>query len=258
MKNLNAIIKQAIDDIAKNGMTDTAIQYWVSLFKKTALRTAFKHTPASVIEPHLRKLFNKEVTSGKLLKRHGGIAPLKLKSIEPQFRNMLTNRIKANINLIVLERPNSIDVSTARLSGWLMNGVQQDVPLPDVYKNITKPISKQLNYEHRRRAIDQGHKMLAAIDETLAVQGGAIVAVWHAHPPTSYYQSRPDHWKRNKEPFVIRDSWAYKDGLLKKGENGFMEDIPEQPAQAINCTCYYEYLYTIAEVKRKYPHLIKE
>lgn len=254
---LNDIIKRAFIDIKANGIKADTIAYWLRLYRQAASGKAFIHTPASVIEPQLRAIFKREVTSGNIIKRHGGIAPLTLKAVQPKFRQLLEDRIKSNIQLIKLERPNSIDVSTARFSRWMLDGLQMDVTLPEAYKSIQRPITDQLAYEHRRRAIDQGTKMLAAIDEVLAVQGGAIVAVWHSHPPTAYYQARPEHWALNKKAFVIKGGWAYQKGLLKKGDNGFMEDLPSQPAHEIYCSCYYEHLYTIAEVKRKYPELIK-
>jgi hypothetical protein len=182
-----------------------------------------------------------------------------VQQIQPEYRSILDDMIRNSINLIKLEREQgSIELSTLRFSQWLSSVPPGQDKIPDFYdlpavKAITAPIDRQLDYEHRRRAIDQGHKMIANINAVTAMQAGAIAAVWHAHPKTVSYDARPEHWARNEHLYVMRDSWAVKDGLLKKTNAMWLEDIQDPPTVPVNCTCFYSYQYSVTKVLKKYP-----
>ena len=260
---LKELIKKALDETSQNGWTPASIAFWANEFRKQASATVFNKSPESVISPYLNNLFKKEITDNKLLERNPGIDRFTLERIKPQFRRILEDRIRANINLIVLERPASIEISTARFSGWLMSfdGKQAKLPPADelpVFQNITKPMLDQKSYEHSRRAIDQGHKMIRAIDLTIAEQGGAIAAIWHAHKTTAYFTARPDHWKRDGEIYVFKNSDIADKGLVKKGPNVWLEDIPDPPALLINCVCYWEFIYSVSTLAKLAPDRITQ
>jgi len=258
---INEFIRQSFERVMTEGWTPELIALIAGEYRRLVSVGTFNKTPQQSIEPYLNNLFKKEIESGKLLKRNEGIDRFTLERIKPQFRQLLEDRVKANIQLIKLERSNSIDVSTARFSGWLMSfdGGQEKIPpakqLP-AFQNITKPMLEQKSYEHSRRAIDQGHKMLRAIDSVVAEQGGAIAAVWHAHPPTSFYDARKEHWARDGEIFVYKNSPAMEKGLVKKGSNPYFEDLPDPPAFLINCTCWTKNIYSLSALHRIAPELL--
>ena len=255
---LNQFIKQTLAHVMRDGFTPESIALFADQYRKLASAGAFGRTPRQAIEPYLNAIFKREVTSGRLLERNKGIDTFTYERIKPQFRQLLEDRIRANIDLIVLERNTAIDISTNRFSGWLMSfdGVQQKLPqakdLP-VFKNITKPMQKQKDYEHRRRSIDQGHKMIAAINSVVAEQGGAIAAVWHSHKKTDYYDARPEHTKRDGVVYCYKTSPATVRGLVKKGNEPWVEDLPDPPALLINCTCYFTQIYNVSELAKIAP-----
>lgn len=260
---LKELIKKALYDTSQNGWTPSSIAFWANEFRKLSNLTVFNKSPESVVSPYLNYLFKKEITGSKLIDRNPGIDRYTLERIRPQFRRILEDRIKANINLIALERPASIEVSTARFSGWLMSldGKQEKLPKADelpIFQNITKPMLEQKSYEHSRRAIDQGHKMLRAIDLTIAEQGGAIAGIWHAHKTTAYFTARPEHWKRDGEIYIFKNSDVAEKGLVKKGHNVWLEDIPDPPALLINCVCYWEFIYSFSDLAKIAPDRITQ
>ncbi|CAB4132067.1 hypothetical protein UFOVP136_28 [uncultured Caudovirales phage] len=255
---INEFIRSALDRVMEHGWTPELIALIASEYRQLIGSNAFNKSPQQSIEPYLNNIFKREIDSGNLLKRNPDIDRFTLERIKPQFRSMLEDRIKANIQLIKLERANSIDVSTARLSGWLMsfNGVQEKLPpakeLP-AFQSITRPMREQKSYEHSRRAIDQGHKLIRAIDATIAEQGGAIAAVWHSHKKTAYYDARPEHTAREGEIYIYKNSPAIKNGLVKKGDNPYFEDLPDPPALLINCTCWAKSVYSLNGLYRIAP-----
>jgi len=259
--NLNQFIRQALDDVIRKGWTPESVAVWASNFRKLALQLAFNKTPEQVVAPYLRYLYKREIESGKVLQRNKGLGHFTYERIKPEFRRLLEDRIRANIDLITMERPNAVDVATARFSGWLMSfdGTQEKLPpakeLP-AFKNILKPITEQKSYEHSRRAIDQGHKMLRAIDSVIAEQGGAVAAIWHAHPKTSTYDARKEHWARDGKVYIYKNSDLVEKGLVKKGDEPWVEDITDPPAFLVNCTCFFSNEYSLNGLYRIAPHLL--
>ena len=258
---INDFIRQSLERVIRGGWTPELVAILASEYRRLVDDSEFNKTPQQAIEPYLNGLFKREIESGKLLKRNVGIDRFTFERIKPQFRQLLENRIKANIQLIKLERSNSIDVSTARFSGWLMSvdGVQEKLPpakqLP-AFQNITRPMREQKSYEHSRRSQDQGHKLIRSIDATIAEQGGAIAAIWHAHQPTAIYDARKEHWARDGKIYLYKNSPAMEKGLVKKGVNGYVEDITDPPALPINCTCYFSNIYSLNKLNRIAPELL--
>jgi hypothetical protein len=263
MVKIKRLIKAAFVEVARNGWTPESIARLAGMFRNEALNSAFPQRPEQVVKPYLDSLFKKEIESGKFLKHHKGIQAFTVDRLQPDYRAMLDSMNRASIDLIVLERPNSIDVSTARFSSWLTGIPKGQQVIPDLYdlpavKAITKPIDNQLSYEHSRRAIDQGHKLLTNINTVTALQGGAIAGVWHAHQKTDIYDARPEHWARNDKIYIMRDSWAHQEGLVKKTNGMWLEDIPDPPSVPVNCTCFWEYQYQIEALAKRYQEALTQ
>ena len=263
MVKIKRLIKDAFIEVARNGWTPESIARLAGMFRNEALLTAFPQKPEQVVKPYLDALFKKEIESKRFLKHHKGIGSFTVNRLMPDYRAMLDSMNRASIDLIVLERPNSIDVSTARFSSWLMGIPKGHQVIPDLYnlpavKAITKPIDNQLSYEHSRRAIDQGHKLLTNINTVTALQGGAFAGIWHAHAKTNSYDARPEHWARNENLYIMRDGWAHKEGLVKKTNGMWLEDIPDPPSVPVNCTCFWEYEYQLEGIADKYPEALTQ
>ena len=91
-------------------------------------------------------------------------------------------------------------------------------------------------------AIDQGHKLSAAVAHVVAIGSGAIGAVWHDRGEHDHgYDARPEHLKRSGTLFLVRDSWAMTEGIIRRAGLRYTDEI-EQPAELPFCSCFYEYL----------------
>jgi hypothetical protein len=249
---LTQIINNAFQDVSESGWTPESIARWASVFRDGA-GGYFKTSPDHAVRPAIERFYKKQMAKGAFYERHEGISKLTVEQIEPEFRQLLDNAIRNSINLIKLERDNgSIEVSTRRFSAWLSGVKQGQEAMPDKTL-ILAPLSKQLKYEISRRGIDQGMKVMANIDSVIAQQGGAIACIWHSHAKTPAYQARPEHWARNNKLYIIRDSWAVEQGLLKKQNDFWVEEIPDPPSVPVFCSCFFEYVYSLERLYQLHP-----
>ena len=83
----------------------------------------------------------------------------------------------------------------------------------------------------------------------MVAQGqGAIAGIWHDRGEYDHgYDARPEHLARSGKLFLVRDSWALTEGLIKKGGLTYMDEI-EQVAELPYCSCSYEYIDTPRDV----------
>jgi hypothetical protein len=254
-QRLKNFIKNSLARVLRDGWTPELLAQLMSEYEALAQSSVLSMTPRATLNPMVA-MFQSEIANDKILKRHPDISRVTFDMIQPQFRQILNDRIHANIDLIVLDRANSIGVSTRRFGDWLVNTqpLQGKVDMKPIYSNVGKPI-EQVKFEEARRAIDQGHKMSRAIDETLAEQSGAIAAIWNGNVKTKTYDARPEHTERDGKIFVYRGGWAATDGLIKKGDNDWIEDLEDPPAHLINCTCKFQYVYSLRKLYRLAPEL---
>ena len=106
----------------------------------------------------------------------------------------------------------------------------------------------QVKFEARRVAVDQGMKLASACAHVASIQAGAIAAIWMdrgVHDPS--YDARPEHLKRSGTMFLVRDSWAQNDGLIRKGGLQYTDEI-EQPAELVYCSCAYQYVTALRDL----------
>jgi hypothetical protein len=103
---------------------------------------------------------------------------------------------------------------------------------------------QSLPYISRRVLIDQGHRLTATINSVLAHDGGAIAAKWRHHHVT---YPRPIHLARDGKIFLIRNSWAHQQGFVKRGENGYTDEI-EMVGELPYCRCTYQWLYALRQL----------
>jgi hypothetical protein len=78
------------------------------------------------------------------------------------------------------------------------------------------------------------------------------------HEPTAIVCKAPDldYREEHKElalqserqPFLIRNSWAHRQGLLEVRGATFTDELEVQPGQAPYCRCYYLYLYSLNDL----------
>lgn len=253
MSTFQDTLRAAIADILQNGYSSQEqLKNWMERLYMSA-----KHSllPVSQVQMRLANalttVYQRQVNSDKFMRKHMGLSQFTVEQLRPKLKHELDRRILASADLIKLNREASIQRTLHRFAGWAtsiqVGGTRSELKAP-LDKKLRRSFAS-LPFEERRVIIDQGHKLVSAINSIVAEDGGAIAAVWHSHWRETGYDYRPRHKQFDKRVFVIRDSWAMRDGMMKK-DGRFYTDQIEQPAVEINCRCYYSYLYNLADLPR--------
>lgn len=205
-----------------------------------------------ILSDILGSVYARDFNSG-IAKRVPGVSRYTLERIAPYLRAELDKRIFAGVDLIKLQKRSATEKTLQRFAGWTSSvppgGLPPDTSMRDAAREIGMPVA-QLKYERRRLAIDAGQKLIAAVASIVAENEGAIAAIWHDRgADDGSYDARPEHLKRSGKLFLIKDSWAIADGLIRRGAAPYTDSI-EQPAYFVYCSCWYEYITS--------PHRIPE
>lgn len=165
--------------------------------------------------------------------------------LKPVLREELDRRIAASASLIKLNRGKMITECIQRFSGWATSE-------SDVAKLITPPravltLNKQDNdFLIRRVRIDQTQKLRANIAEIAAHEMGAIAFEWEGQDD---HRERMSHRKRNGKTFLIRDSWAHKQGLIKPAADVAWNDFDDgPPGIPVFCRCHARYIFDLDDL----------
>lgn len=241
-------ITEALNDVIDNGFDSAErIEYWTRRIRAAALMSM---TPPHVLEQTLqatmRAIYQAKVERGGILKFHPGVSKFTLERVKPRLRAELDRRLMASANLIKLNRASAIEKTLQRFSGWATSipaGGSDAVDKVDTKTDIRKALAS-LPFEERRVSIDQGHKLVANLNNILAVDGGALAAEWHSHWRQAHYNYRRDHKERDEKIYVIRDNWALSRGLMKTDGHQYTDQITA-PGEEVFCRCSYRYLYSL-------------
>lgn len=243
------ILSDAIKDMLLHGYDSALrVQRWTD-----KLRYALESETANPTEINQRiiKEFTGKFDSTlkKAPRPSDGLTRSKIDRIRPELRGELDRRIKASADLIKLNRFQMIDRTEQRFQGWATSIPKGGTDLYGMQKakaGIIKPL-KQLSFEERRVMIDQGHKMAANINATIAEGSGAIAAIWRSRYRQEGYNYRPDHKDRDGKVYAIRNNWAMEEGLMKVGSAGYTDEI-EMVAELPLCRCSYSYIYSLRKL----------
>lgn len=244
-KTPNQIIAEAVKDLTENGFTPARVQKWVALLRISI--------PAYLRTGAFQKILKSRYDRATQLKTMRKIAPsvptYRLEQIRPDLRKELEYRIAASADLIKLNKEAAVQKTLQRFSGWASSVPIDGTRVADkneIKAHINKPL-KQLDYEERRLANDQGLKLVSNINEIIAKQTRAIAAQWYSNWPQANYDYRIDHKERDGKIYAIRGNWAIEKGLMKVGENGYTDQITK-PAEEINCRCRYTYITSLRDL----------
>lgn len=245
------ILTEAVADITEHGFdSQTRIDFWMEKLRKAAQETL---RPPSVMEQMLRDalgaLYRKLVERGGILRLNPGVTRFTLEKVKPVLRAELDRRIMASAQLIRLNREQAIAKTLQRFSGWstsVPKGGSGAVDRRETKDDIRKSLAR-LPFEERRVLIDQGHKFASALNQTLALDAGAIAAKWHSNWRQAGYDYREDHRERDGHVYAVRGAWAIDKGLMKIGPNGYTDEITK-PAEEPFCRCTYQYLYNLRDL----------
>lgn len=251
----NETVAAAIKDLEKHGFdSQERVAKWERLIKRAAERSM---TPLGQMETMLREayraLYRRMIERGEVLQLHPGVSRYTLSLLKPELKKELDRRLMGAASLIKLDREEMIQRTVRRFSGWatsLPAGGSDTVKVKVESDKLRKSMSG-LSFTERRVMIDQGHKLTANLNDIIAKDGGAVAAIWCSHYKQANYDYRTEHKERAIEslrrPYLIADSWAIRDGYIKKTGATFTNEIT-QPGEEVYCRCWYKYLYTFARL----------
>lgn len=254
MNTFTRTVRDAVKFFLLNGYSSREeLERWQALIRQAAEgETADDYL--AMVTRSLTKSYDLQVTRAGALKRHKGITRFTINYLEPKLRTELDRRILSSVDLIQLNRRKAIDTTLSRFSGWAssiptadsiaLTGVQGT--MLDTAQHIQKS-AEQVDFEARRVMIDQNHKLIANIDNVIATSNNAIAAIWHSHWRQSGYDFRKDHKERDQLFYLIRGNWAQKNGYVKAGPAGYLDEIT-QPGEEVFCRCYVTYIYNLRSI----------
>lgn len=245
------VVNAAVADMIEHGYdSQERVDRWMAAIRAAAVGSL---VPESVLAETLRQSFRasyrRQVEGGELARRNPGIARFTIQNVEPRLRAELDRRIMASAQLIKLNRTEAVEKTLRRFSGWSTSIPAGGTDQADrrAVKNDVKKAMRQLPYVERRVLIDQGHKFVAALSETVAVGGGAIAGVWHSRWRQAGYDYREDHKERDRLVYAVRGNWAIERGLMKAGPAGYTDQITK-PGEEVFCRCSYSFLYNLRDL----------
>ncbi|HGL7017176.1 Uncharacterised protein [Klebsiella pneumoniae] len=257
MKTFTRTVREAVKFFLRNGYTSRQeLEQWQAIIRQAA-ESETDDDYMSMVSDRLRKTYDLQVSKARALERHKGLSRFTLNYMEPKLRSELDRRILASADLIKLNRTAAINKTVQRFSGWATS-----IPVQDYVGGGLSPSSRsgvnyncdhiqksaqQVDYEARRVMIDQSHKLIANIDNIIATSNNAIAAEWHSHWRQAGYDYREDHKERDKLVYLIRGNWAQKNGYVKAGPAGYLDEIT-QPGEEVFCRCYVTYLYNLRSI----------
>jgi hypothetical protein len=236
-------VSAAVADLAEHGYdSEERLQYWVETIRQSALEQMVSE---AVLDEQLRRVlagtYERLINRGLILRHHPGVSRFTLELVKPKLRAELDRRILASANLIKLNRQQTIADTLRRFQGWAtsipVGGAKVDKV--ETKNDVRKELAGQ-SFRERRVLIDQGHKLVSAINSILATDGGAIAALWRSHFRQVHYDFRPDHRDRDARykgadwVYAIRGNWALQQRLMKAGRAGYTDQIT-QPGEEVYC-----------------------
>lgn len=257
MKTFTRTVREAVKFFLRNGYTSRQeLEQWQAIIRQAAeIETDDDYM--SMVSDRLRKTYDLQVSKAGALERHKGLSLFTLNYMEPKLRSELDRRILASADLIKLNRTAAINKTVQRFSGWATSIPVQDYVGGGLSASSRSGIvanaqhiqksAEQVDYEARRVMIDQSHKLIANIDNIIATSNNAIAAEWHSHWRQPGYDYREDHKERDKLVYLIRGNWAQKNGYVKAGPAGYLDEIT-QPGEEVFCRCYVTYLYNLRSI----------
>lgn len=244
-ESVNDVLRLAIAEFAETGfVSKDRLELWL-----TRLRAALERELGSLsaIDASVRQTlgasFSRLIERGGVARYVPGVSRYTLEMVNPQLRAELDRRIMASADLIKLHRGEAVDRTVRRLSGWATSippGGAAEANRRETRSAIVRDVVKY-RFERRRVDIDQSHKLIANVSHIVAVDGGAIAGIWHDHGEhDKSYNARKEHLARAGKYYVVRGSWAHKEGLINKGD-GFLDEF-EGAGQLPLCRCWVQYI----------------
>lgn len=244
-------LTDAINDIIVAGYNSIErVESWLKKIREAAVESL---TPPSVLQDALaatlRAIYRSKVERGSILQFHPSLPRFTLEQVKPKLRAELDRRIMTSVGLIRLNREKMVSDTVQRLAGFLTSippGGSDAVNRAEVKEAIRKPLGS-LPFLERRVIVDQSHKLVANLNNILAEDSGAIALMWRSHWRQRNYDYREDHKERDGRVYLIRDSWAQQQGLVRANDNGYYDEITAV-GEEVYCRCFAVYIYSLGRL----------
>lgn len=233
------VLAAAIADISTRGYVDeTQLNLWLGRLRNAAERELGADWAIDEdVRRGMTSLFDRFVDGIKLPQRiEGGVGRFTKAQIKPRLYAELDRRILADADLIKLHKREAVERTLRRFSGFATSiqiGGDPTVDRQEVRQAIGMDV-RNYKFVKRRCDTDQGHKLISNVAELVALDVGAIAGKWNDHGEAdTHYNARKEHMERSGKIYLIRGSWADKEGLLIP-VNGYSDQITK-PGQEVSC-----------------------
>ena len=238
----------AINDFMRYGFdSQKRLETWVKKLRESAVKSLITEKQMQKeVERALHTAFTRLVTKGGLVNKD--VSKFTIDKLKPKMRAELDRRIMASANLIQFNREETISNTLRRFAGWATSipiGGTEAVDKVAEKKAIRKDLA-MMPFTDRRVIIDQTHKLIANINDIVAVDAGAIAAKWHSNWKQANYDYREDHKERDELVYLIKGSWAIEKGYIKP-INGYTDSVTT-PGEEVYCRCRYQYIYHVGKL----------
>jgi hypothetical protein len=244
-------LRAAIADFVDHGFdSQERLDFWLNELKIHAERfLANKVQRENALAMAFEAIYRRLISSRGILRYHPGVSAMTLQHVAPLFRAELERRIMVSADMIRVNRAQAISDTLERFRGWASSIPDGGTRAEDKRETRVKLAKNfnQLSYRERFVANDQGHKFAAALNQTLADQNGAIALRWASRWRALNYHYRPDHKERDGQVYLMRNSWAQRQGLVKPGEAGYYDEVTAV-GQEPNCRCSAVFIYALSRL----------
>ena len=257
--SFDEVLTEAVNYFVMRGFDDPdSLTYWSKrleiaarkeLMSTTALRRNMKDALAAE--------YRRQIERGLILSYHAGLSKQALVTLRADLKLILAKRLSAANALVTLNREEDIAATLRKFTGWA-SSLPSSSSLNANRSEIRHDIKRALvSAKHRESnlVLDQRHKLHAGLNAAIAQGGGAIGAIWVSHHTIANYDYREIHRdlaiESQHTPFLIRNSWAHKQGLLNATGAKFTDQLEHQPGQLPHCKCQFQYLYTLNDLPSK-------
>lgn len=247
------VLTAAINDLVENGFDSMErVNRWTSALRAAAERSMKSQAALDAeMREALSAIYRRMIDRGGIFRMNPGVDRFLLDRVRPALRAELDRRILASANLIKLNRAEAVEKTLRRFEGWstsIPRGGTAVAERRQTKQRVRKSIAG-LPYVERRVIIDQGHKLSTSLNEILATDGGAIAGRWSSRWRQPGYNYREDHKERDGQIYLVRDSWAHKQGLVKPGGAGYYDKVTAA-GQEVNCRCSVVWIYNLRDLPR--------
>jgi hypothetical protein len=242
---LSEVLTAAIADLSATGyVSPERVADWVTRIRNAAeSELGPDHDVDAKVRDSLTRLFQSFEGGERMARMVPGVGRFTKEMVKPKLYAELDRRIVAAADLIKVNKAEAVNRTLRRFTGWATSippGGDETIDKRETRGMLGKELR---DYKYHRRFVDndQGHKLIANVSALVAEEAGAIAAIWHSHGATDHaYDARRSHLARDGKIYLVRGSWADKQGLLNP-VHGYTDEITTV-GQEPNCRCWYQYV----------------